>query len=86
MFYKHMKFRNQARLCLAISDFEAHNMLRSMLSFKVNKGRLHKIAKLTLLSYPCGHTVNFKKSKVFIAPKKCGHSHLKILSSLVRPG
>jgi len=28
-----MKFRNQARLCLAISDFEAHNM----------KGRLYKI-------------------------------------------
>jgi len=26
-FYKHMKFRNQARLCLAIYDFEAHIML-----------------------------------------------------------
>jgi len=27
VFYKHMKFRNQARLCLAVSDFEAHIML-----------------------------------------------------------
>jgi len=26
-FYQHMKFRNQARLCLAIYDFEAHIML-----------------------------------------------------------
>jgi len=26
-FYKHMRFRNQARLCLAIYDFEAHFML-----------------------------------------------------------
>jgi len=26
-FYKHMKFRNQAWLCLAIYDFEAHIML-----------------------------------------------------------
>jgi len=26
-FYKHMKFRNQAWLCLAIYDFEAHLML-----------------------------------------------------------
>jgi len=26
-FYKHMKFRNPARLCLAVSDFEAHIML-----------------------------------------------------------
>jgi len=26
-FYKHMKCRNQARLCLAIYDFEAHIML-----------------------------------------------------------
>jgi len=25
--YKHMKFRNQARLCLAICDVEAHIML-----------------------------------------------------------
>jgi len=34
MFYKHMKFRNQARLCLAISDFEARIMLRFMLRFR----------------------------------------------------
>jgi len=27
LFYKHMKFRNKARLCLAISDFEAQIML-----------------------------------------------------------
>jgi len=26
-FYKHMKFRNQARLCLAVFDFEAQIML-----------------------------------------------------------
>jgi len=26
-FYKHMKFRNQARLCLAIHDFKARIML-----------------------------------------------------------
>jgi len=26
-FYKHMKFRIQARLCLAVSDFEAQVML-----------------------------------------------------------
>jgi len=26
-FYKHMKFPNQARLCLAIYDFEARIML-----------------------------------------------------------
>jgi len=27
-FYKHMKLRNKARLCLAILDFEAQIMLR----------------------------------------------------------
>jgi len=27
IFYKHMKFRNQARLCWAIYDFEARIML-----------------------------------------------------------
>jgi len=27
VFYKHMKFWNQARLCLAINDFKAHIML-----------------------------------------------------------
>jgi len=26
-FYKHMKFWNQARLCIAVIDFEAHIML-----------------------------------------------------------
>jgi len=29
-----MKFRNQARLCLAVSDFEAHIMLRLCLTFQ----------------------------------------------------
>jgi len=27
IFYKHMKFRIQARLCLAVYDFEVHIML-----------------------------------------------------------
>jgi len=27
-FYKHMKFRNQARLCLAVFDFGAHIMFK----------------------------------------------------------
>jgi len=31
-FYKHMKFRNQARLCLVVFDFEAHSMLSSCLT------------------------------------------------------
>jgi len=34
IFYKHMKFRNQARLCLAIYDFEAHIMLRLCVTFR----------------------------------------------------
>jgi len=29
-----MKFRNQARLCLAVSDFEAHIMLSLFLTFQ----------------------------------------------------
>jgi len=33
-FYKHMKFRIQARLCLAIYDFEARNMLSLCLTFQ----------------------------------------------------
>jgi len=33
-FYKHMKFRNQARLCLAVSDFEAHIMPSLYLTFQ----------------------------------------------------
>jgi len=33
-FYKHMKFRIQARLCLAIYDFEAHIMLSLCLTFQ----------------------------------------------------
>jgi len=39
--YKHMKFRNQARLCLAIYHFETHIMLS--LYFKVLNYRLGKI-------------------------------------------
>jgi len=36
---------------------------------------------------PCGHTINFEKSKVFCA-KKCGHPRLKNSScpQYVRPG
>jgi len=33
-FYKHMKFRNQARLCKAICDFETHIMLSLCLTFQ----------------------------------------------------
>jgi len=33
-FYKHMKFLNQARLCLAVSDFEAHVILSLCLTFQ----------------------------------------------------
>jgi len=33
-FYKHMKFRIEARLCLAIYDFEVHIMLNLCLTFK----------------------------------------------------
>jgi len=33
-FYKHMKFREQARLCLAVSDFEAHIMLSLCLTLQ----------------------------------------------------
>jgi len=29
-FYKHMKFRNQARLCLAIYDFEARRFEKNL--------------------------------------------------------
>jgi len=32
-FYKHMKFRNQARLCFAVFNFEAHIMLSLCLTF-----------------------------------------------------
>jgi len=81
-----MKFRNQARLCLAVSDFDAHNMFRSMLSFEALRTSAQDRKNLTPLPYPCGHTVNFEKFKVFIAPKKCGLPHLKILSSLVHTG
>jgi len=34
IFYKHMKFRIQALLCLAIYDFEAHIMLSLCLTFQ----------------------------------------------------
>jgi len=33
-FYKHIKFRNQVRLCLAIYDFEACIMLSLCLTFQ----------------------------------------------------
>jgi len=33
-FLKHMKFRNQARLCLAVFDFEAHSMLSLCFTFQ----------------------------------------------------
>jgi len=33
-FYKHMKFQIQARLCLAIYDFEARIMLSLCLTFQ----------------------------------------------------
>jgi len=33
-FYKHMKFQNEARLCLAIYDFEARIMLSLCLTFQ----------------------------------------------------
>jgi len=33
-FYKHMKFRNQARLCLAVFDFKAYSMLSLCLTFQ----------------------------------------------------
>jgi len=33
-FYKHINFRNQARLCLAVYDFEARNMLSLCLTFQ----------------------------------------------------
>jgi len=33
-FNKYMKFRNQARLCLAVSDYEAHIMLSICLTFE----------------------------------------------------
>jgi len=46
-FYKHMKFRNQARLCLAIFHFEAHIMLS--LFFKVLDYRLEKSLTQTRL-------------------------------------
>jgi len=36
-FYKHMKFRNQARLCLTIYDFEARIMLSLCLTFQGNR-------------------------------------------------
>jgi len=32
-FYKHMKFRNQARIYLAVYEFEAHDMLSLYLTF-----------------------------------------------------
>jgi len=41
-FYKHMKFRNQAWLCLAIFDFEAYNMLSLCLTFQVPDYRYGK--------------------------------------------
>jgi len=34
IFYKHMKFRNQARLCLAIYDFVVHITLSLCLTFQ----------------------------------------------------
>jgi len=34
VFHKHMKFRIQARLCLAIYEFEAHIMLSLCLTFQ----------------------------------------------------
>jgi len=33
-FYKHMKFQNQAWLCLTVFDFEAHSMLSLCLTFQ----------------------------------------------------
>jgi len=33
-FFKHMKFRNQAPLCLAVLDFEAHMMRSLCLTFQ----------------------------------------------------
>jgi len=33
-FYKHMKFRNQAQFCLAVSDFEAHIMFSLCVTFQ----------------------------------------------------
>jgi len=33
-FYKHMKFQNQAQLCLASYDFEARIMLSLCLTFQ----------------------------------------------------
>jgi len=39
LFNKHMKFRNQARLCLAVSDFEAHIMLSLCLTFQAYRYR-----------------------------------------------
>jgi len=35
LFYKHMKFRDQARLCLAVSEFEAHIMPSLCLTFRI---------------------------------------------------
>jgi len=35
-FYEHMKCRNQARLCLANYDFEAHIMLSLCLDFEAH--------------------------------------------------
>jgi len=41
-FLKHMKFRNQARLCLAVFDFETRIMLGLCLTFKVPDYRYGK--------------------------------------------
>jgi len=38
-FYKHMKFRNQARLCLAVSDFEAYIILNFSRYRTTGKGK-----------------------------------------------
>jgi len=34
MFYKHMKFRDQARICLALCDFELQIMLSICLTYQ----------------------------------------------------
>jgi len=49
-FYKHMKFGNQARLCLAVSDFEAHIMLSLCLTFQgyLSLGKRENITLVSL--------------------------------------
>jgi len=68
-FYKHMKLRNKARLCLAISDFEAyvHTKLQKISPQNIYTGS-------TPLSVQTHH--KFSKFRSFCT-KKCRHPPLK---------